>query len=77
MLILFLDPIGKLSAMSRRGQDATSSEGSPTEKAKKTTVSAEGETNQLGFAQPVEREGKFVTGLGYTVRSTTTEDEVI
>ena len=56
-------PIGKQSAMSKRGQDATSSEGSPMAKAK-TNGSSEGETNQLGFAQSVEREGKFPTGLG-------------
>ena len=54
--------------MSKRGQDATSSEGSPMAKAK-ANGSGEGETNQLGFAQPVVREGKSFTGLGMSSQS--------
>ena len=40
------DPIGKQSAMSKRGQKATSSKGCET----KTNGSSEGETRQLGYA---------------------------
>ena len=64
------DPNGKQSAMSKRGQDATSSECSPMPKPK-TSGSSEGETNQLGFAQPVDREGKSCSKFGFleTVQS--------
>ena len=55
------DQIGKQSAMSKRGQEATSSEGSP--------MASEGETRQLGFAQPVEREGKSSKGFGISGQS--------
>ena len=41
--------------MSKRGQEGTSSEGSPMAKTK-SNGSSEGETRQLGVIQPVERE---------------------
>ena len=51
-------PIGKQSAMSKRGQETTSREGS-----------SEGETNHLGFVQPAEREVKSFTRLGISSQS--------
>ena len=35
----------------------------------KTTGSSEGETSQLGFTQPVEREGKSSAGFGISSQS--------
>ena len=60
------DPIGKQSAMSKRGQEATSSEVSPMAKPKPTV---EGETRQLGVTQYVEREGKSSAGFGISGES--------
>ena len=56
------DRIGKQSAMSKRGQETTSGEGSPMAKPKPNN-SGDGETSQPGFTQPVEREGKSSAGL--------------
>ena len=47
------DRIGKESAMSKRGQEATSGEGSPMAKPK-PTIPAKGATTQLGCTQPEE-----------------------
>ena len=49
--------------MSKRGQEMTSSEGSPMAKPK-PMVPAKGEASPLGFAQPVEREGTSSAGFG-------------
>ena len=48
--------------MSKRGQEATSSEGSPMAKPKQM-VPAKAMTRQLGGTQPVEREGKSSAGF--------------
>ena len=61
-------PIGKQSAMSKRGQEAISSEGSPMAKPK-PMVFSEGETRQLGVTQPVEREGKSSAGFAISGQS--------
>ena len=61
------DPIRKQSAMSKRSQDATSR--GFTSGVAKTSGSSEGETDQLDFAQPVEREGKSLTKLGISSQS--------
>ena len=54
------DPIGKQSAMSKRGQETTSSKGSPTAKPKPMVP--------LGVTQSVEREGKSSAGFEISSR---------
>ena len=55
------DSIGKQSAVSKRGQEAISTEGSFMAKPK-TNGSIEGETSRLDFARPVARAGFGIYG---------------
>ena len=57
------DPIEKQSAMSKRGQEATS------DGKAKTNGSSEGYICQLGVTQLVEREGEFSARLGTSGQS--------
>ena len=59
------DPIGKESAMSKSGQETTSSEGSPMARSQNQWC----QRSQLGFTQPVEREGKSSARLGISSQS--------
>ena len=60
------DLIEKQSAMSKRGQEATSTEGSPMAKPR-PMVPAMAKFSQLGVTQLVEREGKSSTRLGIDI----------